>query len=55
MLILNKGMEMKQNYVLGIGAANVDITGKSKKQLIMKDSNPGFMHVSVGGVTRNVL
>ncbi|MBQ6654279.1 MAG: carbohydrate kinase family protein [Erysipelotrichaceae bacterium] len=46
---------MEQKYVLGIGAANVDITGKSKKQLIMKDSNPGFMHVSIGGVTRNVL
>ena len=46
---------MNQSYVLGIGAANVDITGKSKKQLIMKDSNPGFMHVSIGGVTRNVL
>ncbi|MBR5048427.1 MAG: carbohydrate kinase family protein [Erysipelotrichaceae bacterium] len=46
---------MNQKYVLGIGAANVDITGKSKKELIMKDSNPGFMHVSIGGVTRNVL
>lgn len=43
------------NYVLGIGAANVDISGKSKQPLIMRDSNPGFMHVSVGGVTRNVM
>jgi len=42
-------------YVIGIGAANVDITGRSKQPLIMKDSNPGFMHVSIGGVTRNVL
>jgi pseudouridine kinase len=46
---------MSDKYVLGIGAANVDITGKSRRQLIMKDSNPGFMHVSIGGVTRNVL
>lgn len=46
---------MSSDYVLGIGAANVDISGKSKQPLIMRDSNPGFMHVSVGGVTRNVM
>lgn len=46
---------MSLNYVVGIGAANVDINGKSINPLIMKDSNPGYMNVSVGGVTRNVL
>ena len=46
---------MENNYVVGIGAANVDINGKSKKALIMQDSNPGYMNISIGGVTRNVL
>ncbi len=46
---------MKDDYVLGIGAANVDISGQSKKPIILHDSNPGYMFVSVGGVTRNVL
>ncbi len=46
---------MKEHYVIGIGAANVDINGKSINPLIMRDSNPGYMNVSVGGVTRNVL
>ncbi len=41
-------------YVVGIGAANVDIHGRSKNPIIMRDSNPGSMHISVGGVTRNV-
>ncbi len=41
-------------YIVGIGAANVDIVGKSFNSLIMKDSNPGTMLFSVGGVTRNV-
>ncbi len=52
-LYYNRGME--KSYILGIGAANVDVNGKSRKPLIMKDSNPGIMNVSVGGVTRNVL
>lgn len=46
---------MKEKYVLGIGAANVDINGRSKNPLILHDSNPGYMSISVGGVTRNVL
>ena len=39
----------------GIGGANVDIHGQSLAPLIMRDSNPGRLHVSVGGVTRNIL
>lgn len=46
---------MNEHYVIGIGAANVDINGKSINPLIMKDSNPGNMNISVGGVTRNVM
>lgn len=41
-------------YAVGIGAANVDICGRSKKPIIMHDSNPGKMNISSGGVTRNI-
>lgn len=40
--------------IVGIGAANVDIMGESAARLVMEDSNPGTISVSVGGVTRNV-
>lgn len=53
--ILGRGYLLKeQDYIIGIGAANVDIHGKSKKSIIMRDSNPGNMNSSAGGVTRNV-
>lgn len=53
--ILGRGYLLKeQDYIIGIGAANVDIHGKSKKSIILKDSNPGYMNSSAGGVTRNV-
>ena len=44
----------EHDYVVGIGAANVDIHGHSKKTINLRDSNPGYMNVSAGGVTRNV-
>lgn len=44
-----------ENYIVGVGAANYDVTGKSKEHIIMHDSNPGVIHTSIGGVTRNVL
>ena len=47
--IVNEG-----NYVVGIGAANVDVHGRSKKAISLHDSNPGHMNTSSGGVTRNV-
>ena len=47
--IINNG-----NYIVGIGAANVDVHGKSKKAINLHDSNPGHMNTSAGGVTRNV-
>lgn len=53
--ILGKGYLLKeQDYVIGIGAANVDIHGHSKAPIRLRDSNPGRMHISAGGVTRNV-
>lgn len=53
--ILGKGYIVKdEEYICGVGAANVDIHGKSRKAIILRDSNPGFMETSAGGVTRNV-
>lgn len=47
--------ELKQARVVGVGAANVDVHGRSRKSIVMRDSNPGYMATSVGGVTRNIL
>ena len=44
-----------QRMVVGVGAANVDVHGKSRRAIVMRDSNPGYLSTSVGGVTRNVL
>lgn len=37
-----------------IGGANIDIHGKSSGPLRASDSNPGTVHVSAGGVGRNI-
>ena len=37
-----------------VGGANIDIHGKSNQPLRSKDSNPGSVHTSAGGVARNV-
>ena len=42
-------------YIVGVGAANADIHGRSRAAVNLMDSNPGTMCVSVGGVTRNIL
>lgn len=42
-------------YVAGIGAANVDVHGRSRSPIVMRDSNPGLLGTSAGGVTRNIL
>ncbi|MBE5785570.1 MAG: MarR family transcriptional regulator [Clostridiales bacterium] len=42
-------------YIMGVGAANADLHGMSRRAVRLRDSNPGHMHVSVGGVTRNIL
>ena len=41
-------------FVTVIGGANIDIHGKSNRKLRRKDSNPGVVHTSAGGVARNV-
>lgn len=41
--------------VAGIGGANIDIHGQSTAPIVMRDSNPGAMHLSPGGVNRNIL
>ena len=43
----------KKKYIVGIGAANLDVMGRSKNPLIQEDSNPGRIQVSVGGATHN--
>lgn len=40
-------------YIVGIGAANIDIMGRSRRSLVQEDSNPGRISVSVGGATHN--
>jgi pseudouridine kinase len=49
-----KGIRMA-GYVAGIGAANLDVLGRSINSVILRDSNPGMLTMSAGGVTRNVL
>lgn len=41
-------------YVCVIGAASVDLAGRSTGSLRAQESNPGQMHVSWGGVGRNI-
>ena len=41
-------------YIAGIGGANVDIHGQSDAPIVMRDSNPGRLHLSAGGVCRNI-
>ncbi len=45
---------MSDSYVAVIGAINIDIWGKSSSILILKDSNPGEISYSFGGVGRNI-
>lgn len=42
-------------YVVGIGAANMDVHGRSINSIKLRDSNPGRLSMSAGGVTRNIL
>lgn len=41
-------------YVVVAGAVNVDIGGQSYKPLVARDSNPGRVTMSLGGVGRNI-
>lgn len=40
--------------IIVIGGVNVDIAGIPSSKLIMRDSNPGHIHMTPGGVGRNI-
>lgn len=42
------------SYVTVIGGANIDIQGFPNDKLLLNDSNPGKVKVSLGGVARNI-
>lgn len=53
--ILGKGYILnEEDYVTVIGGVNIDMVGFPHKQLIMNDSNPGKVKISLGGVGRNI-
>jgi len=41
-------------YVTVVGAVNMDIGGRSAAAPVARDSNPGTVHTSLGGVGRNI-
>ena len=45
---------MQAPYIAVVGSINVDILGKSFAPLIARDSNPGTVRQSLGGVGRNI-
>ncbi|MFU0831399.1 MAG: Transcriptional regulator, MarR family [Oscillospiraceae bacterium] len=54
-LIRGKGYILQREpYVVVIGGANIDIGGKPFASLVHKDSNPGRVTLSPGGVGRNI-
>jgi pseudouridine kinase len=54
-LIRGKGYILQREpYVVVIGGANIDIGGKPFGPLVHKDSNPGRVTLSPGGVGRNI-
>ena len=44
----------KDDYIVVIGGANMDIFGRFHSDLIFADSNPGKLKTSAGGVGRNI-
>lgn len=54
-LIAGKGYVLKEStYVAVVGGSNIDIQGFAQSPLILKDSNPGNVRISLGGVGRNI-
>lgn len=45
---------LNEDYCVVIGGVNIDIGGKPEAPLIPKDSNPGRIVTSLGGVGRNI-
>lgn len=53
--IAGKGYVLRSGtYAVVVGGVNVDIGGRSFENLVSKDSNPGKVSVSLGGVGRNI-
>ncbi|MBE6928202.1 MAG: winged helix-turn-helix transcriptional regulator [Ruminococcaceae bacterium] len=53
--IAGKGYVVRSgSYAVVVGGVNMDIGGRSKNSLIAKDSNPGNVTMSLGGVGRNI-
>ena len=53
--IQGKGYILQMSpYVVVVGAVNIDIAGMPFRRLVSKDSNPGTVHMSLGGVGRNI-
>ncbi len=54
-MIQGKGYVVREEkYITVIGAVNVDISGQPERPLLGRDSNPGKIGISFGGVGRNV-
>ena len=45
---------MPEPYIVVVGGVNVDLCGKAFAPLIDRDSNPGTVRMSLGGVGRNI-
>lgn len=43
-----------RGYTAVVGAVNMDICGRPQKKLIFRDSNPGTVRLTPGGVGRNI-
>ncbi len=59
--LMKKGQIAGRGYVLNnasytavVGGVNIDIGGRPRNRLIARDSNPGRITVSLGGVGRNI-
>ena len=44
----------EEPFVVVVGGANIDISAASTDELTIRDSNPGSINVSFGGVARNI-
>lgn len=53
--IAGKGYVLRTgSYAVVVGGVNIDIGGRSFSPLVPKDSNPGKVRLSLGGVGRNI-
>lgn len=53
--ILGRGYILRNEpYITVVGGANLDIFGYTKESIVYKDSNPGHISQSTGGVGRNI-